>query len=629
VTAHQQEPVPAGGANASGTDPDVFQPLTDDDPRTVAGYLLRARLGAGGMGKVYLSYTPGGRPVAIKVIRPEFAEDPEFRRRFQQEVRAAQRVQGLYTAPVIDSDTEGPQPWLATAYVQGPSLHSAVAAHGPMPVASVLLLVAGIAEALQVIHHAGIVHRDLKPSNVLLAVDGPRVIDFGIARAADTTALTGTGVSVGTPSFMSPEQAAGTSCTGATDVFALGQIAAFAATGAAAFGDGSSHAVLYRIVHEDPDLSRLPDELREVVTDCLNKDAALRPSTTQIIEMCGRASQDPALRRPGGWLPSTYAADLTQAAAPTPPPHPSHPATQQAPTPSPHPATQAASSPPSAYLATQAASHMPPVHPPTQPVYPHPAPPRSLRPSVAGGYAYPATAGYPAQSVAGAPGSSPSRPFPGAAGGHPSGPLPPQQPRKQNRAGLVVAVLAVAALIGGGAYLLGQQGADKGSQSAQDGKKSSAPQSGGATSGTADTSGKSKIPAAPKGAVYKNLSIPIGYAVTFADEPPQPEELDVYYEGDFGYARGMLNDNALATNQSKNTMALLEPAEPGSLAGCRTNTRYTTSIAKDKVGKGSRICVKTGSGHYGLVTLRGFASKDSPSQFVSVDLTVWRNVTAP
>ncbi|MEU1128248.1 serine/threonine-protein kinase, partial [Streptomyces sp. NPDC005899] len=296
--------------------------MADDDPRSVAGYLLSARLGAGGMGKVYLSYTPGGRPVAIKVIRPEFAEDPEFRRRFQQEVRAAQRVQGLYTAPVVDSDTEGPRPWLATAYVQGPSLHAAVAAHGPMPVASVLLLVAGIAEALQVIHGAGIVHRDLKPSNVLLAVDGPRVIDFGIARAADTTALTGTGVSVGTPSFMSPEQAAGTSCTAATDVFALGQIAVFAATGAAAFGDGSSHAVLYRIVHEDPDLSRLPDELRDVVTGCLAKDPARRPSTARIIELCGLASQDPALRRPGGWLPSSYAADLTQAAAPTPPPHP-------------------------------------------------------------------------------------------------------------------------------------------------------------------------------------------------------------------------------------------------------------------------------------------------------------------
>jgi hypothetical protein len=456
-----------------------------------------------------------------------------------------------------------------------------------MPVATVLLLVAGIAEALQVIHHAGIVHRDLKPSNVLLAVDGPRVIDFGIARAADSTVLTGTGVSIGTPSFMSPEQAAGTSCTAATDIFALGQIAVFAATGVAAFGDGPSHSVLYRIVHEDPDLSRLPNELREIVTGCLSKDPALRPSTVRVIEMCGQASQDPALRRPDGWLPSSYAADLTQAAAPTPPPQPMHPPTQAVP-------------------------HTPPVHPPTQPAHP-----QSVPPPAAGGYAYPPTAGYPTRPVAGGPGSYPNRPVPWTAGGYPPGSAPPQPSRKRNRAGLVVAGLAVAALIGGGAYLVGHRGADNGSQSAQGSKKSS---------GAGDTSGESKAPAAPKGAVYKNLSIPIGYSVTFADDPPRPEEMDVFYEGDFGYARDIVNGDAVATNQTKNTMALLEAGEPGSLAGCRANTRYTTSIAKDKVGKGSRICVKTGSGHYGLVTVHGFASKASPSQFISVDLTVWRNV---
>ncbi|WP_446751260.1 serine/threonine-protein kinase [Streptomyces noboritoensis] len=584
-----------GGAGGSATDPGVFQPLAEDDPRSVAGYLLSARLGAGGMGKVYLSYTPGGRPVAIKVIRPEFAEDPDFRRRFQQEVRAAQRVQGLYTAPVIDSDTEGPHPWLATAYVQGPSLHAAVASHGAMPVATVLLLVAGIAEALQVIHRAGIVHRDLKPSNVLLAVDGPRVIDFGIARAADATALTGTGVSVGTPSFMSPEQAAGTSCTEATDVFALGQIAVFAATGAAAFGDGSSHAVLYRIVHEDPDLSRLPDELREIVTACLSKDPARRPSPAQVIEMCGRASQDPALRRPEGWLPSSYAADLTQAAAPTPPPQPTHPPTQAATAAPPaYSPTQAA---PPVYPPTQAAPHTPPpVYPPTQAAYPHPVQPHTVQP----------------QSVHA-----------------PVGAVPPKPSRKRNRAALVVAAAVAAALIGGGAYLVGQlSGSD--SDGGQDSNKSakkdtSSAQPGGAASGSGASSGNTKAPAAPKAATYTNMSIPLGYSVKFADEPPQPQKMDVFYEGDFGYAEDMVNGDALATNRSKNTMALLDAGEPGTLAGCRANTRYTTSITKDKLGKGSRICVKTGSGHYGLVTVRGFAPKESPSQFVGVDLTVWRN----
>ncbi|MET9365038.1 serine/threonine-protein kinase [Streptomyces sp. NPDC006632] len=614
----------------------MFQPLADDDPRSVAGYLLSARLGAGGMGKVYLSYTPGGRPVAIKVIRPEFAEDADFRRRFQQEVRAAQRVQGLYTAPVIDSDTDGPRPWLATAYVQGPSLHAAVAAHGAMPVGTVLLLVAGIAEALQVIHRADIVHRDLKPSNVLLAVDGPRVIDFGIARAADATALTGTGVSVGTPSFMSPEQAAGRSCTEATDVFALGQIAVFAATGAAAFGDGASHAVLYRIVHEDPDLSRLPDELREIVMGCLNKDPARRPSTARIIEMCGEASQDPALRRPDGWLPSSYAADLTQAAAPTPPPQPAHPPTQAAPPNSAaYPATQAAAhTPPPVHPPTHSAPHTPPPsHAPTQPAYPNSVQPQAVHPHAVGGYAYPQNAhpqnaGQPLAPAAGTPHGYPNYAVPGTGAG-----FPPQAPRRRNRAGLIVAGVAVAALVGGGAYMVGHL-AGSGSNDAKDGARSSASQSGGAASGagagTGAGTGKSKAPTAPKPAVYNNISIPQGYSVTFADEPPRPQQLDVNYEGDFGYSRDIVNGDALATNQSKNTLALLDAGEPGSLDGCRANTRYTTSITADKVGKGSRICVKTGSGHYGLVTVLGFASKDAPSQYVSVDLTVWRNaVTTP
>lgn len=163
----------SGQQQDRGNGSQIFQPLAGDDPATIAGYRIAAKLGAGGMGKVYLSYTPGGRPVAIKVIRPEFGEDAEFRRRFAQEVQSAQRVQGLFTAPVIDADTKGAQPWLATAYVPGPSLADAVAAHGALPVQAVLLLIAGMAEALHVIHGAGIVHRDLKPSNVLLAADGP------------------------------------------------------------------------------------------------------------------------------------------------------------------------------------------------------------------------------------------------------------------------------------------------------------------------------------------------------------------------------------------------------------------------------------------------------------------------
>ncbi|MBZ6474991.1 serine/threonine-protein kinase [Streptomyces griseocarneus] len=304
----------------------VFQDLEDDAPSVVGDYRLVARLGSGGMGKVYLSYTPAGRPVAIKVIRPEFAEDPEFRRRFADEVAAARRVQGLCTAPVLDSDTDGPRPWLATAYVPGPTLSSAVAAHGPLPVPTVLLLVAGIAEALQAIHGAGLVHRDLKPSNVLLAPDGPRVIDFGIARAADATALTATGVAVGTPSFMAPEQASGTEVTAATDVFALGQVAVFAATAAPAYGDGPSHAVLYRIVHQEPNLSAVPAELQDLVARCLAKDPGQRPALSTVIELCRAAGDDTQLRRGEGWLPAGVAAGIAQR-PPAPGPAPTAPLT--------------------------------------------------------------------------------------------------------------------------------------------------------------------------------------------------------------------------------------------------------------------------------------------------------------
>src|SRR2546423_8251547 len=203
------QPTVAGPTQAGWANAPTHRPLQPDDPQNVEGYRLRARLGEGGMGRVYLSYTPGGRQVAIKVIRSEYADDPAFRRRFAQEVATAQRVQGLYTAPVIDAGPNAAQPWLATAYVPGPSLQYAIGSWGPLPADSVLVLVAGVAEALQSIHGAGVVHRDLKPSNVILAADGPRVIDFGIARAVDSTSMTQTGFRPVTPAFMSPEQVRG------------------------------------------------------------------------------------------------------------------------------------------------------------------------------------------------------------------------------------------------------------------------------------------------------------------------------------------------------------------------------------------------------------------------------------
>ncbi|MFF4259674.1 serine/threonine-protein kinase [Streptomyces sp. NPDC001663] len=265
---------------------EVFQPLQADDPPFVAGYRLAARLGAGGMGRVYLSHTQGGRPVAIKVVRPELADDPDFRRRFGREIKAARRVRGAYTAELIDADADGVPPWLATLYVPGPSLAEAVARRGPLPAPAVLWLMAGVAEALQAIHGAGIVHRDLKPSNVLLAADGPRVIDFGISLASDITSHTATGAAVGTPQFMAPEQATAGEVTAATDIFALGQTAAFAALGEPLYGDGPSPSVLYRIVHSQPDLSVLPEQLRPLIARCLAAAPEERATPAEVVEWC-------------------------------------------------------------------------------------------------------------------------------------------------------------------------------------------------------------------------------------------------------------------------------------------------------------------------------------------------------
>ncbi|WP_224285346.1 serine/threonine-protein kinase, partial [Streptomyces sp. LS1784] len=291
----------------------VFQELTADDPREVGGHLLYARLGAGGMGRVYLSYTPGGRPVALKVVRPELAEDPEFRARFAQEVASARRIHGLFTAQVVDAGVDAATPWLATTYVPGPSLQQVVQRFGPLPERTVLLLVAGIAEALQAIHSSGVVHRDLKPGNVLIASDGPRVIDFGIARAADASALTGTGLRIGSPAYMAPEQAMGRPATPATDVYALGALAVHVAGGTPPFGDGPDPAALYRTVHEEPDLGRVPESLRALLLHCLAKRPEDRPTTAEVI---AAARSHPAvgghLRFGDDWLPHPLTSQITR-----------------------------------------------------------------------------------------------------------------------------------------------------------------------------------------------------------------------------------------------------------------------------------------------------------------------------
>ncbi|MGW0881503.1 serine/threonine-protein kinase [Streptomyces sp. NPDC002671] len=294
----------------------VHPPLSPDDPREIGGYRVHARLGSGGMGVVYLARTPGGRPIALKVVREDFAADPEFRRRFAQEVASARRIHGLFTAQVVDAGVDAAVPWLATAYVPGPSLQQVVERYGPLPTRTVLLLVAGIAEALQVIHAAGVVHRDLKPANVLVAEDGPRVIDFGIARAADATGLTGTGLRIGTAAYMAPEQALGHAVTPATDVFALGALAAYVAGGVLPFGAGPESTVLYRAVHEPADLSRVPEELRELLGHCLAKTPERRPTPAELI---ATVRAHPAVGSSPefgeGWLPGAVGREVMRRAS--------------------------------------------------------------------------------------------------------------------------------------------------------------------------------------------------------------------------------------------------------------------------------------------------------------------------
>ncbi|MFG1694833.1 serine/threonine-protein kinase [Nonomuraea sp. NPDC049309] len=288
----------------------MTNPLRDGDPRKIGPYELHARLGQGGMGQVFLGRSPGGRLVAVKVVRPDLAEDADFRRRFADEVAAARKVGGAFTAPVIDADTEAGLPWLATAYVPGPSLHQAVADRGPLPLESVAVLGAALAEGLAAVHASGIVHRDLKPANVLLAEDGPRLIDFGIARALDATSTTHTSTVLGTAAFMSPEQARAEKAGPAADVFSLGCVLGFAATGQSPFGTGPVHAVVYRVVHEEPDLSGVPEPLAALITACLAKDPAARPALESLRD--DLAALSPRRTEPSaGRLP----ADLTQVIA--------------------------------------------------------------------------------------------------------------------------------------------------------------------------------------------------------------------------------------------------------------------------------------------------------------------------
>ena len=278
--------------------------LEPGDPHHIGRYHLLRRLGEGGMGLVYLGASPAGRAVAIKVVRPELAGDGEFRARFRAEVEAAQKVSGAFTSPVVDADPDGTVPWLATAYVNGLSLKETIERHGPMPEPLLRTLGAGLGEALIAIHEAGLLHRDLKPANILLAKDGPRVIDFGISKAADSATLTSEGQFIGSPGYMSPEQIRGTRLTAAADVFSFGAVLAFAATGRPPYGREALATIVHRTLHQAPDLRGVPASLERMVAACLSRDPAQRPPATLLSSLLAAQPVTP------GWLPDVIGHEL-------------------------------------------------------------------------------------------------------------------------------------------------------------------------------------------------------------------------------------------------------------------------------------------------------------------------------
>ncbi|KUN94116.1 serine/threonine-protein kinase [Streptomyces caeruleatus] len=494
----------------------------------IGAYRLLARLGAGGMGDVYLARSDRGRTVAVKLVRRELAAQEEFRARFRQEVQAARQVGGFWTAPVLDADTEADVPWVATGYVAGPSLQQVVGRdHGALPERSVRILAAGLAHALKDIHAAGIVHRDLKPSNVLVTIDGPRVIDFGIARALETvdeTGLTRTGALVGSPGFMAPEQVRGDRITPACDVFCLGSVLAYAATGTLPFGsvDSGAHAVMFRIAQEEPDLEGVPEGIADLVRDCLRKDPGARPTLDRILERTGAEDTVYGGRSRDPWLPSALVAQLGRHAVrlldtedPAGPAGPAGPAAgageaqapardggpgapgsggvpgaaEPTPAASPEHAPAAPPTPPD-QLPTMAAPHTGPTPPPpgTPPVGPfgeaaapgrtpaHPAygspqqhpqqhaqqPQQPQQP----GYGYPQAGPYPPQGPTPTYGPTPPyNPTPPYGPPLPYLPAPPpEEPRRSGRStvALVLVALVVALAAGGSVYALMNGGGDDG-----------------------------------------------------------------------------------------------------------------------------------------------------------------------
>ncbi|HJD80398.1 MAG TPA: protein kinase [Kitasatospora aureofaciens] len=643
--------------------PPVFQPLLPDDPREVGGYRLFARLGAGGMGRVYLSYTPGGRPVALKVVRSEFAEDGEFRRRFAQEVSNAQRIHGLYTAQVIDSGgLDSDAPWLVTAYVPGPSLQQVVREHGALPVRTVLLLMGGIAEALQAIHSVEVVHRDLKPANVLVAGDGPRVIDFGIARAADATALTGTGYRIGSPAFMAPEQAQGRAVTPATDVFALGALAAYVAGGTPPFGDGPDTAVLYRVVHEEPDLTAVPADLRKLVQRCLAKSPEDRPKPAEIIQAARNHPEVGGQLRFGeDWLPRQVNTEITRRSdlPRTPPaPLPAAPATP--------PAPAAPAAPPQPVGA--------PTHPGTVPGRPpqHPAtPPSGFAPPPLGAYGAPQPpTETPTAPVLPAPPTVPLRAQPPSFDTPPPGPVvtaaaPAPEAEAKRRGGVSWKVLVTVALVmavggtAGGVVLMkklddGGKGSSSSSNSAtRQGGGSSSPNPAPALDGTspAPTTSAPGVPvsAAPSKSGPGTVSAParpVGYTLVLDKKalsiPAAEYSSDAYridlnagtvvpHSGsDLKWGLGVTNTGSgskansfeSAGDEKSDFAVITESTVTAEQCAAAIDSRPDTDLTYNRVAPGRLLCIRDRESRN--IAIAAITAADPTTGAASVTVSTWR-----
>jgi hypothetical protein len=559
----------------------VFGPTSAGDPEAVAGHRISALLGEGALGRVHLAHTPGGQPVALTVLRRENAGQPGFAARFHHHTQAAAGVPaGPYTVPVLGSGKEGDRYWTAAAYLPAISLREAVAGHGPLPTRTVLRLVAGIVEGLRAVHCAGVVHGDLRPAHVLLTAEGPRLKGYGLA------ALVADPAAGGGPVFLAPEQAGGKPPLTATDVFALGQTAAYASIGAAPFGAGPAGAVLPRVQQEEPDLNELPGELREIVTRCLIKDPALRPSLDQIAAMCVQAA--PAAprrfhRQPEPWLPAPLLAAVVPATPPTAPPRPG---------------------------ASPAAVTVPGAAPGVLP-----APPTPL------------------------PGTPPGPPLPPPPAGHPQGgfgrapqywPRPPylhlpstvRGPRRR-RAALAGTAAALAIAVAGGIALVGGFGADAPVRGGgAGGAKPTAPPlspTGPAPTSSADGGGATG-PAEPSlPGVYPGFQLRPGYALSWQGGPPVVRQGT--YSGDFGYTQ---QADAFTTDARRGTLALLGPQVPGTPAECRASAAHVASVPRRSVSGGTRVCVRSGDGTTALLTFRQLTDPGAPQQSATVDIAVWR-----